>query len=52
MHKCVVTNCTSGYTKALKKPIFHFPEDMELRTSGFILLIQANGQQLQIQLFT
>ena len=26
-----MTNCTSGYTKGLKKLSFHFPEDVELK---------------------
>ena len=50
VNKCAVTNCTSGYKKDLKKPSFHFPEAMEQKKSGFILLIEKNGHQLQIQL--
>ena len=30
-NKCALTNCTSGYTKGLKKTSFHFPEHMELK---------------------
>ena len=49
-NECPVINFTSGYTKGLKKPSFHFPEDVELKKSEFILLIENNGHQLQIQL--
>ena len=38
VNTCAVTNCASGYTKGLKKAFFHFPEDVELKKSGFILL--------------
>ena len=31
VNKCAVTNCSSDYTKGLKKPSFDFPEDVELR---------------------
>ena len=49
-NKCAVTNCASGYTKGFKRPSFHFLEGVELKKKLFILLIEKNGHQPQIQL--
>ena len=35
VNKRAVTHCASGFTRVLKKPFFHFPEDVELKKVDF-----------------